>query len=78
MHAIAKFEDLPANIQALLLAKLGMEVSARRCKTIHELAIRQRTDLMSVWKAVCRAAGQPPCAIPVGVANEHRRNVIDN
>jgi hypothetical protein len=66
---MTKFEDLPLNIQALLLAKLGMEVSANRCVTIHELARRRRTDLMGAWRGVCRMAGQPPCTIPRDVTN---------
>jgi hypothetical protein len=69
---VTKFEDLPDNIQALLLAKLGMAASANRCATLHELARRKRTDLTGAWRSICRAAGQPPCTVPLDAVNAPR------
>lgn len=65
-----KFEDLPGNQQALMLAKLALEMSAQSASNIHHLAEAQKTDVMGVWRAVCRKAGQPLCTIPIAATYE--------
>ena len=59
-----RFEDLAANVQALILAKLAAELAAHNAANIHHLAKMQNTDLMGVWRHICRIAGQPVCTIP--------------
>ena len=65
-----KFEELPGNHRALILAKLALELSAQKASNIHHLAKSQKTDVMSVWRTVCRKAGQPICTIPVAAMFE--------
>ncbi len=62
---MTKFEDLPANIQALILAKLASELHGQKSPSIYHLAKRQHTDLMGVWRGICRKANQPICTIPL-------------
>jgi hypothetical protein len=66
VSAMTKFEDLAANIQALILAKLAMDLNRHRCANLYELAKKQHTDLKGAWRAICRTAGQAPCTIPAG------------
>jgi hypothetical protein len=60
-----RFEDLPGNHQALILAKLALEMTARNVPSIHHLAKTRQTDLMGIWRSICRKAGQPVCTIPI-------------
>lgn len=62
--AIVKFEELPANARALLLAKLAVALRARNSASIHDLAERQLMDVTSLWRRICRKANQPICTIP--------------
>jgi len=62
---MTKFEDLPANTQALILAKLASELHMQKSLSIHHLARQRRTDVMSVWRGICRKANQRVCTIPV-------------
>lgn len=62
---MTKFEDLPGNIQALILAKLALELKTNGCANLHALAKTRHTDLTSVWRRICRTAGQPMCTLPV-------------
>jgi hypothetical protein len=59
-----KFEDLPANVKALLLARLAIELKINRCTSLYELAKRQNTDTMTAWRYVCRLSKQPICTVP--------------
>jgi hypothetical protein len=59
------FEELPRNVQVLILAKLCREMAAVKARNIHHLAKTRNTDLMGVWRGICRKAGQPVCTIPV-------------
>jgi hypothetical protein len=67
---MTKFEELPGNHQALMLAKLALEMSTQNASNIHHLAKAQKTDVMSVWRAICRKAGQPVCTVPVAAMYE--------
>ena len=67
-----RFEDLPGNHQALILAKLAMEMTARNALSIHHLARTRQTDLMGIWRSICRKAGQPVCTIPIGAMDEQK------
>jgi hypothetical protein len=67
-----RFEDLPGNHQALILAKLAMAMSERNAPSIHHLARTRQTDLMGIWRSICRKAGQPVCTIPVGAMDEQK------
>jgi hypothetical protein len=64
---MTRFEDLPANVRALLLAKLAMELKANRCVNLCELAMRKNLDMMAAWRGVCRVSKQPSCTIPQDV-----------
>lgn len=63
-----KFEELQKNIQALMLAKLALELKTHRCIDLRALAKKQQTDLMGAWRQICRMSGQPPCTIPAEIA----------
>jgi hypothetical protein len=67
-----RFEDLPGNHQALILAKLAMEMTERKAPSIHHLARTCRTDLMGIWRSICRKAGQPLCTIPIEAMHEQK------
>jgi hypothetical protein len=62
---MTKFEDLPANTRALILAKLASELHGQESPSIYHLAKQRRTDLMGVWRGICRKANQPICTIPI-------------
>lgn len=62
---VTKFENLPANAQALILAKLAMELRSQHTASIDRLARMRRTDVMSLWRSICRKAKQPVCSIPL-------------
>jgi hypothetical protein len=68
---MAKFEELPDNVRALILANLATELAASKSADLYQLARLRRTDAMHVWREICRKAGQPVCAIPADVM---RRN----
>ena len=61
---VIKFEQLPANARALLLAKLAVALRARNSTSIRDLAETQLIDVMSLWRSICRKARQPVCTIP--------------
>jgi hypothetical protein len=62
---MTRFEDLPANAQALILAKLAGELRGQKSPSIYHLAKQRRTDVMGVWRGICRKADQPVCTIPI-------------
>jgi hypothetical protein len=66
-----RFEDQPANVRALLLARLAIELKTNRCMTLYELAKRKNADMMTVWRDVCRLSKQPACTIPQAAAPAH-------
>lgn len=61
---MAKFEDLPENVRALILAKLATELAAHKSVNLYQLAKLRGTDLAHAWRDICRKAGQPVCTIP--------------
>lgn len=69
--AIIKFEELPANARALLLAKLAVALRARNSASIYDLAKTQLTDVTSLWRGICRKAKQPVCTIPAEAIRPH-------
>jgi hypothetical protein len=64
---MTKFEELPGNVRALILAKLAAELAAHKSTNLHQLARLQRTDVAHTWREICRKAGQPACTIPAEV-----------
>lgn len=68
---IVKFEDLPANARALLLAKLAVALRAQNSASIYDLAETRLVDVMSLWRSICRKARQPVCTIPDGAIGGH-------
>ena len=62
---MTKFEDIPANAQALILAKLTSELRAQNSFSIYHLAKQRRTNVMGVWRGICRKANMPVCTVPV-------------
>jgi hypothetical protein len=63
-HLMTKFEDLAHNVQALIMAKLAMEMKTYQSASLYDLASKRHTDLTGVWRGICRASGQPVCTIP--------------
>ena len=61
---MTKFESLALNVQALILAKLGLEIVTEECANLSGLADKRRQDIAAVWREVCRKAGQGVCTIP--------------
>lgn len=68
---IVKFEDLPANARALLLAKLAVVLRAQNSASIYDLAETQLIDVMILWRRICRKARQPVCTMPSGAIGPH-------
>jgi hypothetical protein len=62
---MTKFEDLPPNTRALILAKLASELHGEESPSIYHLAKQRKTDLMGAWRGICRKANQPFCTIPI-------------
>ena len=59
-----RFESLPGNVRALLLARLGMEMKVQRASNIHVLAKMHGTDVTGIWRKICLRVGQQICSIP--------------
>lgn len=59
-----RFEDLPANVRALMFARLAIELKINRCASLYELAKRQQTDVATAWGRICRMSKQPLCSVP--------------
>jgi hypothetical protein len=68
---VNRFEDLPANVRALLLARLAIELRINRCTSLYELAKRRNADMITVWREVCRLSKQPACTIPQAAVLPH-------
>jgi hypothetical protein len=64
IRALVRFEDLPANVRALMLTKLAMELNIHRCANLQDLARKQRTDTTGAWRIICRLLRQPVSTIP--------------
>ena len=60
---MAKFEELPENVRALILAKLAAEMATHKSTNIHQLARSQKVDIAQTWRSICRKAGQPVCTM---------------
>lgn len=67
---LTRFEELPVNARALILAKLAAEMKSAKAYSIHDLAKMQRSDVDRLWRVICRKAAQPVCTIPIGVFEE--------
>jgi len=63
---LMRFEELPGNVRALILAKLATEMKSANADTIYHLAKMQRSDVHDLWRTICRKAAQPICTIPIG------------
>jgi hypothetical protein len=63
-YGMERFEDLPLNARALILAKLAVEMKAQNARTLRHLAQIRRTDVNELWRNICRSAGQRPCTLP--------------
>lgn len=63
--AMIKFENLPANARALILAKFAMELRTRNTAKINRPAQTPQIDVTGLWRSICRKARQPVCTIPV-------------
>jgi hypothetical protein len=71
---MTRFEDLPRNMQALILAKLAVEMDFHKSSNIHHLASKRATDVTGVWRDICRKAGQSTCTIPVAAMGPRGRD----
>jgi hypothetical protein len=65
---MTRFEDLPANVRALLLAKLAMELKASGCVNLCDLAMRKNVGMMTAWRGICQLSKQPICTVPQAAA----------
>lgn len=65
-----KFEDLPINARALILAKLAIELGAQNAVDIHHLARKTNIDVRRLWRSLCRKAQLPVCTIPIEAISE--------
>lgn len=63
---LTRFEELPENVRALILAKLAAEMKSAKADSISHLAKMQRLDVRCLWRIICRKAAQPVCTIPIG------------
>jgi invasion protein IalB len=74
---LTRFEELPVNVRALILAKLAAEMKSAKADSIYHLARMQRSDVHGLWRVICRKAAQPVCTMPIGVfeETEFRRNL---
>ena len=63
---LKQFEELHENVQALMLAKLAIEMKAAKAHSIYHLARVQKSDVSDLWRDICRKAAQPFCTIPIG------------
>jgi hypothetical protein len=70
-HAMTRFEDLPGNVRALLLARLAIEMNAQKALSIYHLAKIREVDAGDLWRSICRKAGQPPCTLPIEALRRH-------
>jgi len=68
---MTRFEDLPANVRALLLARLALELRTNRCTSLHELAKKQRIDTASAWRRICQLSKQRVCTVPEMGSQHH-------
>jgi hypothetical protein len=53
---LMRFEDLPENVRALILAELATEMTSARAGSIYHLAKMQRSDVRDLWSTICRKA----------------------
>jgi len=60
-----RFEELPENVRALILAKLAMEMKAAKAHSLYHLAKIQKSEVSDLWHNICRKAAQPLCTIPI-------------
>ena len=67
---LTRFEELPINVRALILARLATEMKAAKAGSVHHLAKMQRSNVNVLWRAICRKAAQPACTIPIGAFGE--------
>ena len=75
---VPKFEELPGNVRALLLAKPGMEMGAQKAANIHQLAKMRGIDVNSLWPSICLRSEQQVCAIPVAIKALHLGQDLGN
>jgi hypothetical protein len=69
---MTKFEDLADNVRVLLLTKLRFELLRAGCDNLPRLARRRQQDVATVWRDICRKAGQRNCTIPVELLYDPR------
>jgi len=77
IRVLVRFEDLPANVRALMLTKLAMVLSVHRCANLQDLARKQRTDPTGAWRAICRLLRQPVSTIPQDIMRPHGKEWAD-
>jgi hypothetical protein len=63
-----RFEELPENVPALILAKLATEMKAARAHSIYHLAKMRRSNVGDLWRIICRNVSQPVCTMPLDAA----------
>jgi hypothetical protein len=75
---MTRFEELPPNVRALMLAKLAIELRTRKASSIYQLAQKRRTNVRRLWRSICRMAKQPACTIPVTAQFPSRQGELTN
>lgn len=71
---LKQFEELPENVQALMLAKLAIEMKAAKAHSIYHLAKMKKSALSDLWRNICRKAAQPLCTIPMEALEKPDQN----
>lgn len=75
---MSRFEDLPGNVRALLLAKLGMEMSGQKAANVHQLARMRGINVDALWRNICLRSQQQVCTIPVAIKAIHPGQNVGN
>lgn len=65
---MTRFEELPGNVQTLMLAKLAMELKQLNAIDLCHLALLRQVSMTELWHSICRKAQQPVCSLPIGAA----------
>lgn len=62
---LVRFEKLPGNVQALILARLALEMKVAKAQSIFHLAKIRHSNVADLWRTICHKAAQPVCTIPI-------------
>jgi hypothetical protein len=61
---MTKLKVLSANVQTLILARLGLGIKVYTWASVHQLAKIRGVNVQIPWCGICCKAGQRVCTIP--------------